>query len=294
MAWVFFALIATLSTCMVADWNRKHKYEIFALNFWRCIISILVLAPVCFMKGWPTDTTFYIVCVFIGIGSGICMLAIFYLSAKFNGRISTIYSCIAMVMTFLAWIAIDSEAQKAFLENGLNSVFISLCILIACISLFYMRSMNKMEKQGYLLFSFVIATVNAVVSIIGKVSLPSSASDELGIKVLIMGFIIFIVQFIMSFFLTLYLRIKTKSPTFHFKKHVNFSVAFLGFLGALGCVTSWAAIALAPNPAFPKAIGMSVPVLLLIFHKWKKIEDKANPIAGTALAISVILIVLLQ
>jgi hypothetical protein len=200
-----------------------------------------------------------------------------------------------MVMTFLAWLVIDPKSQERFLNQGLNSALICLCIIVACASLFYMRHDNtKKTKQGYLLISFTIATVSTAIAIIGKINLPSSTSSDLGVKVLIMGFIIFIMQFLLSLLLTTLQRIKRRESTFHFKKHFNINVALLGFWGALGCITSWVAIALAPNPAYVTAIGMSAPILLLAFHKWKNIEDKANPIAGTILAISVIALILLQ
>ncbi|MFT7144495.1 MAG: hypothetical protein ACI9TY_000777 [Alphaproteobacteria bacterium] len=293
--WIIISLVTVIVSCLIADWNRRHKQEIVALNFWRSLVAIISLLPFCLFGTWPSETSFYLISILIGLGSGIAAMTTFHLAAKFNGRISILHSAVAMLFTFAAWIIIDPSSRSLFIETPLKGSAICLLLISAGVSLFFMRNKSTANlEKGYLLPTILIGMLSAILTIIGKLALPSNISSDLNSKVIIMSIIIFSVQALMSFAIIYYKKYQKQSHTLHFKKHLKGRIIYLGLLGSVGCLTSWAAIALAPNPAYVKAIAMSAPILLLGYHKILKIEDKANPIAGTILAVSVILLILLQ
>lgn len=247
------------------------------------------------MDGWPENSSFYLVSIIIGLGSGIGAITTFHLAAKFNGRISILHSAVAMLFTFIVWAIIDENTRSLFTETPIKGFVISLLIISAGVSLFFMSNKgSESKKSNYIIPTLLIGSLSVGLTIIGKFALPSETSSDLGIKVLIMGLLIFLTQIAFSFFIILFQRFKGKACNFNFKKHAKGKVVYLGILSSAGCITSWAAIALAPNPAYVKAILMSAPILLLAYHKLRNIEDNANPIAGTILAISVILLILIQ
>lgn len=295
MTWILVSCITVTVSCLMADWNRKHQYEPIALNLWRSIIAALLLSPTYFIYSWPTETSFYIASALIGVGSGIAAITGFHLAARFNGRISTLHGAVAMIFTFILWIILDQNSLNTFINNPLKSSIISLLILTSFVSIFYMRTLkNPKDKKGYLLPTLLIGIMSSAITVIGKFTLEPAVNDVLGVKLLILGLVAFICQIILSFSLILYKKLKNKALNINAKKHFKPQLVYLGLLSVIGVVSSWGAIALSPNPAYAKAIMMSTPLLLLMYHKLRNIEDKANPIAGTILAISVILLVLIQ
>ena len=295
MLWILISFISLIIACLFADWNRKHQYEVFALNFWRTLVAAISLSPICFFGNWPSDTSFYVISAFIGVVSGTSAMTAFHLAAKFNGRISVLFSAVSIILTFTIWTLIDPESRQNFTENPFKSGVIILLILSAAISLIFMRNKDKaMPEKGYLLPVIFMGFLSTTITITGKVTLPNEATQALGTQVLIMGLIIFIVQAIMSFCIVCYRNSKGIGTGFNTKKHIKCKVLYFGLIGSSGCVVSWASIALAPNPAYVDAILMSAPILMLAYHKIMKIEDKANPVAGTILTVSVISLILVQ
>lgn len=295
MTWVLFA-IATLTTqIVVANWNRTRKLEPIRLNIWRSLSAILFFSPALFYASWDLDLDIYIAFIFIAIVSTVAQISIFYLSAVHNGRVSLLSTNFSMIFTYLVWILLDPVTQSRYFENPTKAFIISTLILISFVASFFMRQTRRENKKGYLFISMAIGVLITMSTIIGKKMLPQNMDQTLINKLFIMGFIIFLTQFLFSLFIwamkeKTITQLKRLEPCKYIHKHTF----ILGILGALGCITSWAAVALAPNPAYIKALIMSAPLIFVIYHKIQNVEDKANPVAGSVVAICVILIILLQ
>ncbi|MEC8067489.1 MAG: hypothetical protein VX154_06505 [Pseudomonadota bacterium] len=296
MLWLAPALATLLAQVTVANWNRARKHHPITLNFWRCIPALLCFSPALFISNWPQQASFYYASILIGVVSAAHTITIFYLAAQFNGRISSISTNFTMLLSYIAWLLIDPAEQQKFLSNPWQSSLISLCIFTAFASTFFMRSHKKDGQKGYLGISILMGVILTACTIVGKQILDNDASKALQDQVLILGFIIFCTQLLGT---GLILAIRHAKAPSHSVQHTpvhlkTFSVWVLGLFGALGCVTSWAAIALAPNPAYVNAVCMSAPILFLFYHKMVGVEDKANPIAGTIFTLCVVTIILLE
>lgn len=299
MLWLLMAFLSLVTACMMADWNRHYKRDPLMLNFWRSLFCIAYLFPFSFFVDWPSDEIFYAVAAVIGICSAISIIVIFGLAKDFNGRVASISKSISLVMTYVAWILIDESSRSHFMNNPYESLLSLLLIFIALNALYKMKGSSPLmgqkgsSMQGYVFPSVFIASVSTFTTILGKTFLPQDISNDLALQVFVLAYVIFICQFIYSAAAICVKRRYGYAEDFSPKKYIVPSVLYLALLGPISCVTTWAAIALSPNPAYVNAIVMSAPVFLLAYHRIKDIKDEANPLAGTVLAVSVILLALL-
>ncbi|MAI08517.1 MAG: hypothetical protein CMF61_06120 [Magnetococcales bacterium] len=295
MAWIIFALGTLGAQFLVANWNRGQKLEPLRLNFWRSIPALLCFSPAILFPNWPTDSDFYIACIIIGICSTFAQLATFHLSAKYNGRVSLISTNFAMLFTYITWIVLDLETQTKYIELQPVALISAALVITAFGASFFMRQKNRKEKEGYLFLSIVIGAIITIATIVGKKMLPEGLNEDLNEQLLILGFIIFLSQWAFTSILVILKRMRTGIPFFKSsEKYFCMRTVILGLLGAIGCFTSWGAVALAPNPAFVNAIVMTAPLIFLVYHKILKVEDNANPIAGTIVALCALMIIIIQ
>lgn len=294
MLWILISLAMLLISCLMADWNRTHQKDPVTLNFQRTSLISVFLLPCFFVCEWPLEYSFYISAIILGGVSWIAAVVTFDLSRKFNGRIASISQSVSFVFTYIGWLAVDASTREHLTAEPLKAGVSMLLVVFCLISLVNMRQpFRKTDKsKGYLLPTLFVAFITSSVVILGKTILPNNTSAELLSQVMVLSFVIFIVQTVLSG-LSIFYQKYIKKKCVVFEDIPLKSIGYLSFLGVMGCITSWAAVALSPNPAYVKAIGMTVPVFILVFHKIKGIEDNANPVAGTVLVISVTILSLL-
>lgn len=293
MDWFLLSLIASLALAIRSDVNRRLKLDGFRLNFWRSVFSALMLLPFVFIADFPSiedNPLFYILALITSVVSMVATTIKFNLASQHNGRVANLEGPLKAFTAFFIWLLIDPES----LQDLIDRPFIALGVIsMMCLATYAMNGMRRHDAswQAFLM----IGPMGLLVGILDgvfKLAMPEGSSFALISGYL---FIVFGVSSVIAF------------PVIWFRRNLKRRVWLLGEFGdgkpivvpgmimagfwtalltVIPAVALFKAFILSPNPGYPSAIMMMIPIWLLVYHKIRKIPDDASPFMGTLMVLS--------
>lgn len=282
MNWIGFAIIDTLASSVKADVNRRYKIEQHTLNAWRTLFACLLLTPTLFFIPAPQTLFFYLAAFAVGVEATCSSLLQFHLAAEFNGRIASLKEPVQATLLFFGWFLIDHRYRAEITSHPLQMglVFFLLFFILGLCAVMYRNALSALAFRRIL----PIALINVSVTFFVVLSLEHKvehATDMLWFYLCVMGF---------QFFVSSCVLIKRRSFSLAHAMTIKWPIVLTGLTGLCG-MFGWYAVLVSPNPSYPRIILLSSPILLGLFYKRRKIEDKASPVLGAFFVLAVILLV---
>lgn len=293
MSWVYFSLIQVFLSAGMAETNRRLKLDSIRLNFWRTLLLSAIFAVPASYVPWPTANGFYAAALLTGIASAVASIVMFSMAATFNGRVALLQVPVTTMMMFVAWLPFDTHLHSMMHTTPLRAAGIGGCLVAACLC---MVAMQRQSVGANVLRRLIPVGLIATASgIAGKLALE--ADEGMVDNIIVISFLIMVIQALVSGLLMMRMRHNhtCKGEAYPlFPPHMLKGTLVMAFWGGVSCYISWFAIGYAPNPAYPNAIFLLTPVLMLFYHKLWGIEDRASPLAGSLLALCIAALVLLS
>lgn len=275
-SWLLFALIGSVFQAAFIETNRVFKIEARQLNFWHVLILLGLFIPLFPYMVWPADSGFYIFALMIAIGMAISMQILFNLARHHNGRVSSMYMPLEVVVAYGLWFAFYPPAMEVYRHDlaAQGGIFIAFCLF--SISLLLLRR----SDMGWSAFMAVIpvAVFFGLRAVFSKIALLDAGEDVFG-QTLTFTFVTYLGILPVSAFLL--------QMNGGFRRFPPMPSLKAGFLCAVFALASFLCylmgVSLAANPALVVMMYMLVPVWLLLLHILIDVRDDASPGAGMGL-----------
>lgn len=271
MLWVLAAVLLSINAAAFVEANRYFKQDGFRLNFWRTLVATVLLLPTLPFLHWPKPGLFYPMAVLTGVVIIISTTVRFNLAAKQNGRVTTLWQPLAVLVSFALWIASDTASFHQFTQNPLQTALILLCFAITFGGMFLIRQNDASWK------AFVIV---APLGLLHGVADTLAKHALVGIDMIYTGYTYVFISFLTSTVCSAFLLAWRRNNRALCPPGMLRAAGVLGILGLIGFYVWLLALSLAPSPAYVTMISMLTPVWLLIYHKLSGYKDDANPWAG--------------
>lgn len=286
MAWGLSALAASLFLATLLEINRHYKMDGLRLNFWRTLVSLLFFIPFLPYMYFPPSFWFYAVVAIIGIGSVVGLVVQFNMAAKHSGRVTAMSFPIKTGAAFLIWFAIKPALFKEFLADPVLMAGVIAAFVGLAIGIYLMRGCDVSRRNFMLVLP--LGVMYAVTDILGKIIMTPYDMFQ---TILTFCFVSYVAS---TAFAAITLVAKSRKPCFACLKpdqgmvRAAFSTAIIA-LGAYVFIIM--SLVLAPNPAYPSAILLLIPVWLMLYHKWfTDIPEDSNPKAALVMVAAAILL----
>lgn len=275
--WWVYALISSLAFATFAELNYRYKLGPFRLGFWQLFMSAVFLTPWMVSLPWPEAPAFYFAAIANGFAMSIGTVMLFKLSAKYNGRVATLYMPVKIFGAFFLWLALDQVAWIDLTGKPFQAVIVvfSLCLMVW--ALFSVKA----EKSAWqaVLVAAPIGIMYASLDVVAKYVLEG---QDVATAATVFAYIAFVSgAVIMAFYLYLRPQKKKICPPNMLKASV-----FLSVLGIVSFIALLASLRVTPNPAYTSAIILLSSVWLMMYHRAFNIEDNQNPRAGLAMVVA--------
>lgn len=274
--WILFALLGSLFQAAFVETNRIARADARLLNFWHVIMVLVLFVPLTPYMAWPDDTSFYALALAVSVGMGISTQILFALARAHNGRVSSMYMPLEVVVAYGLWFAFYPPAMEAYQFDSYRQTGVFLAFCLFSISLLLIRR----NDIGWNAFMAVIpiAIFFGLRAVFSKIAMMGAGEDIIG-HTLSFTFIVYLGIVPLAYLLILanggFARAAPVPP---FK--AGFLCAFFA-LAAFLCYTL--GVTLASNPAYVVMTFMLVPVWLLLLHIVTGVRDDASPWAGTVM-----------
>lgn len=274
--WILFAVLGSLFQAAFVETNRIARVDARLLNFWHVIMVLVLFIPLLPYMAWPEGKAFYLYAIGVSVGMGISTQILFSLAKSHNGRVSSMYMPLEVVVAYGLWFTFYPPAMEIYQHDPMarTGIFLSFCLF--SISLLLIRR----NDIGWNAFMAVIpvALFFGLRGVFAKLAMMDIGPDIIG-HTLTFTFIVYLCIVPLAYMLVLanggFARAAPVPP---FKS--GFLCAFFA-LGSFLCFTL--GVTLAANPAYVTMVFMMVPVWLLILHMLAGVEDDASPWAGTVM-----------
>lgn len=272
-SWMLFALIGSLFQAGFVEANRVFKVDGRVLNFWHVIIILILFLPAIPYMAWPSDRMFYVLALIVAFGMTISMQILFNLARNHNGRVSSMYLPLEVVVTYGLWMTFFPDSITSFQNSFIaqNGTYLAFCLFSIALLLI------RRNDIGWTAFMAVIpvAIFFAIRAVLTKVALMDVGPDIIG-HTLTFTFVIYLgILPFAAFLLNAEGGFGKKASLPPIKASIMcafFAVASLVFY-VIG-------VHQAANPAYVTMIFMLVPVWLLVLHILTGVRDDASPWAG--------------
>lgn len=271
--WMMFALAGSLFQAAFVETNRIFKADARLLNFWHVVMVLVLFVPLVPYMAWPSGKLFYMLAFLVAFGMGISMQILFNLARNHNGRVSSMYLPLEVLVAYGLWFAFYPEAMDVYRGDNYTQTGIFLAFCLFSISLLLLRR----SDIGWNTFMAVIpvAIFFGLRAVFSKIAMFDAGADVIGHS-LSFTFLIYLGILPLAAFLL-------HADGGFGKKHA-FPPLRAGFLCAIFALASFVCyvigVSQAANPALVAMVFMLVPVWLLIFHLLIGFKDDANPWAG--------------
>lgn len=276
-SWILFCIVASFLAAISFGINAHFKANGILLSFWRSVFTTLALLPFAFFVKWPENPYFYIFAALtatIGVVGDMFM----YKAVREHGSgpcLRLLNLRIPLGIT-LGWIIFPASwfalGQSPYIFTG-----VMWSIILCGVSLFYMQKNALGKASAVAMLLPVILYVFA--DILQKESILYSP-DASGIFAFL-----FVMCFVMTIVsgLTCLLYKKAWLEPKIFKHSLWVSCFWL----ALVAVKTAALIGI-PNPGYYSIFIGLAAVWAMLFNRWRKIPDNANPTAGVFLLVGAV------
>ncbi len=275
-SWVLFAFIGSLFQAAFVETNRIFKADARLLNFWHVVLVLVLFVPLIPYMIWPAERSFYLLAMLVAFGMGISMQILFSLARQHNGRVSSMYLPLEVVVAYGLWFAFYPPAMELYQADPYRQTGIFLAFCLFSISLLLIRR----NDIGWNAFMAVIpvAIFFGLRAVFSKIAMLDAGGDVIGYT-LSFTFLIYLGILPLAYGLLLANGGFKKAAPFPPIKPAIFCAIFA--LVSFICYTI--GVTLAANPAYVAMIFMMVPVWLLLLHIVTGVRDDASPWAGTVM-----------
>ena len=275
-SWVFFAFIGSLFQAAFVETNRIFKADARLLNFWHVVLVLLLFVPLLPYMTWPQDRGFYVMAFLVAFGMGISMQILFALARQHNGRVSSMYMPLEVVVAYGLWFAFYPPAAELYQADPYRQTGIFLAFCLFSIAILLIRRNDT--GWNALMAVIPVALFFGLRAVFTKIALLDAGAQVIS-HTLTFTFLIYLGILPLAYALLLANGGFRKASSFPPLKPAILCAIFA--LASFVCYT--AGVALAANPAYVAMIFMMVPVWLLLLHILTGVRDDASPWAGTVM-----------
>lgn len=247
-------------TVLLTERQTRSSAELL----WLRSLCALILFSVCFYFPLPTDIKFYAYAFIVGLCVFLGDKIIYHSCQKFGALAVSRFMPLSIFGSFALWLAVDEKQLTTLLSSPFLSVAILLSLLGAISSIAVLRKGSYVANAAFVALLPTIV-IYALCDLFATIAVQSQAPF---IGALYFAFFVTLSTFIFS---TLYLTIQKRSLK---PVKIDLKIALiLGFLHAFSSFGMMSAFYFSPNPGFVMALGLSVPLWVLLYHKLKKQPD---------------------
>lgn len=272
MDWFLISLFSIFFTAAKTVTNQHMKLSGMSLNIWRCLFAGLLFLPALPFMYWPDVWLFYFLTFIDGLISAYALMILLDLAAKQSARASSMYMPVMAISIFFGWYILHPETLSRFIEYPMQSWGALACILLTAIGINIIRD-NDVEWKNFLLVA-PIGLVFGLFSLVNRWLFDTYDIPPLE------GSLTFT-------FLSFLIAVPLLLPYFAFRQGLGWQKAFMdhtlikgglitGILSGLAYFGYVWAVMTAPNPAFPGVIAMTLPAILYIYNRLRKVPEHVN------------------
>lgn len=282
MEWVLLSLFAAVAMAVQVEANRSFNCNGLQLNFWRATIASVLLVVPALLFPWPDDPLVYGLAIFDGIVSVYACTLLFNLAAQKQSRVSSLYSPLATLVGLLLWLAISEAEQSRLAASPLAGAIILFALGLAAYGL------NRFRRNDASWAAFVaVLPVGVIFGCTDVLSRLVLFGHNTLPTIMVFCFCAFVVTSITNGAVLIHRRALVRPDKMMLRGAVVMAISSAVFF-----VVLIHAILSAPNPAYPGFFIMTMPVMLLAYHKLVGANDDADwrgallIVAGAVLASS--------
>ena len=242
------------------------------LNIWRCLFAGLLFLPALPFMYWPSDIEFYILVLVDGIINAYALSIIFDLAAKKSARVSFMYLPFEALAIFIGWYIIHPENLTHFTNQPVQSWGALACLILTILGLNSIKN-NQAEWNNLKIVAPIGLTF-------GLFSLANRwVFDTHDIPRLEGSLTFTYLSFLVAVPLLLPVFIANKKHAWKSELLAQPLIKgglLTGLLSGLFYIFYVWAVMSAPNPAYPGVIAMTLPVLLYIYNRIRKVPEHIN------------------
>ncbi len=283
--WWLFALFKAwggAGTVLLTERQTRSSAELL----WLRSLCALLLFSGCFYFPMPEDLKFYFYAAVVGFCVFLGDKIIFHSCQAFGALAVSRFMPLSIFGSFALWLSVDKEQLSILISSPVlaSAILISLCSAIFAIS--------KMRKGSGVANAAFIALLPTIV-IFALCDLFATLAVQSQSPFVGAAYFAFFVTLSTFIFSTCYLFFKEKNLK---PVKVDFKIALLlGVLHAASSFGMMSAFYFSPNPGFVMVLGLSIPLWVLIYHKFKNIpDDYGNMNAGLLFLFSALFLVYLS
>lgn len=286
MTWFILTIISSFFAASFMELNRHLKLDGIQLNFWRMLVQVVILSPIFILFfDWPTNPYFYVVGAAGGVAFAVIDSYLWTISSHHNGRVASLFGPVQAVVAFSFWFLFSPQDLMAFLQQPLK-----VSMVLLAMGLIIGGSVSiKRNVIAWSIFKtmVLIGFIYGLLFIFRKLVIPAGEGALLEIAQ------IFVLHYIFGLILlAVILSVKFGRAAFGVEKKMLKASVIMAVLIFIPMVMMNLAVILAPNPGYPPAIYLVYPIWLLMYHRFVGIRDNASPIAGSAVVLGVIILLL--
>lgn len=283
--WWLFALFKAwggAGTVLLTERQTRSSVELV----WLRSLCASIIFSGCFYFPLPEDLKFYIYAFLVGFCVFLGDKIIFHSCQLFGALAVSRFMPLSIFGSFALWLAVDDKQLSVLLSSPVLFASILMSLFGAIIAISKMRKGSGIANAAFIALLPTIV-IFALCDLFATLAVQSQSP--------------FIGAAYFAFFVTLSTFICSTSYLFFKEKNlkpvkVDFKIALLlGVLHAASSFGMMSAFYFSPNPGFVMALGLSVPLWVLMYHKFKKIpDDYGNMKAGLLFLFSALLLVYLS
>lgn len=285
MLWAIYGVLHSLLRAAVVETGRVSRVDGWHMGFWQALCGLGLCAAFLPVASWPDDFRFYLGAIGTGLILTVGMMVQLRLSEEKHGRVSAIYMPLEAAAAMVIWVLVTPYMLEEYANDSLMSVSVALAFAFSTFALFRIR-MNDASWKTFAVVAPVGLTY-AVAGVVTKIVLtdyaPAVVPQALSYTAAVFA------TMTVTMGISVLARRKT-GPGFTSRRTVHY-----GFVGGLfsmmGYGTFAVSVAFAPNPGYTSMLAMLLPVWLLSWHGFLKMDDKASPLAALFIVISMLLLI---
>ena len=287
LSWVIFSFIASILNATVIQLNHHFKIDGLVLAVYKNLVAFILIA-VCAAPfiTWDFSLDFYLTMILAGFIGVFVDILIFNAAATYGSRLASLYMTVRILSGFVVWLILSETAMQSLLGQPFVMTGVVFCLLLSCAAVFMMRAHDASWKA--FLAVAPAGVMLMIIDTIVKVQIDGAPMPDAAVAACTVSF----GSLTLFASLALYWRDK-QVLAYALQPHIRKGCFYLGavFCSLILCINL--AQTTTPNPAYLNAIILTSILWLMIYHKWKKIPDDANPWVGVLFLISALGIVLL-
>ena len=279
--WFVLAIVGSLFGAFFLEVNRHFKQDGARLNMWRALLQLLIFSPLLVFCPWPTDLVFYLVGI---VGGGVIALTDAYVwnvAAHHNGRVASMAGPVRTLTPFLLWFAVMPSSFTALWARPLDFALAIIGMGMMVWGGFHLRQ-NKIAWDAFRPM-LLIGVFDGGMFVLRRLAVDVS---DIFTQMMQLFFLHYAAVFILT---ALFLGGRYGREGFALSGDVCRAAALIGVSVLVSAQLLNVSVALAPNPGYPPAVYLLVPIWLMLYHKWRGVPDNASPYAASVVVLGVAL-----